>query len=181
MSLLLKKRLKINFVFFMKSIVCQLGNCQAKGMPVKNTDYEKMLEYADAYLYDDIKVYIALYKCANTHWQRNRIMKHIQNIIVNADSFQLSDDLIEKFREFVSLKDFLDERDEETFDIICMDVLNFFRNQFQDSIWGIGQYNSTPEFSIVESSEELREVAEIIISTDMRMTSYQIAVEVLGA
>lgn len=159
----------------------QFGNCQANGTSVKNTDYEKMLEYADAYLYDDIKVYIVLYKCANTQWQRNRIMKHIQNIIVNTDSIQFSDDLIEKFREFVSLKDFLDERDEETFDIICMNVLNFFRNQFQDSIWGIGHYDSIPEFSIVESSEELREVAELIISTDMRMTSYQMAVEALGA
>lgn len=159
----------------------QLGNCQANGMPVKNTDYEKMLEYADAYLYDDIKVYIVLYKCANTHWQRNRIMKHIQNIIVNTDSFDFCDDLVEKFREFVSLKDFLDERDEKTFDIICMKVLNFFRNQFQDSMWGIGRDEFIPDASVMESSNELREVARIIISTDMRMESYQMAVEALGA
>lgn len=157
------------------------GFYQANGQSVKNTDYDEMMEYADSYACDDIEMYVALYRCANTHWQRNRVLKHIHNIIIDTDSVECGEDLIQKFKEFVSLKDYLDERDEEKFDSICMKVIDFFINRFQNSVWRLGRSNSAPETSILESSEELKEVAEIIISTDMRMESYQVALQVMGA
>ena len=165
----------------MKRFSTTLENfCQARNL--ENMAYDDMVEYADSYLYHDIDAYVALYKSANTPWQRKHALEHIYSII-DDDTFMYHDELIQNLKKIVFLgEEFLDEKDETKFDAICGKILNFYRNQFQSSVWCIGQVGSIPDVPIETSSKELQEVAEIIISTDMRnLESYQMALAILGA
>lgn len=154
--------------------------CQAGKM--ENMVYDEMVEYADSYNSDCVSMYVDLYKCAKISKRNNHILEHIYSIIIDEDTFKYPYEIIRDFKEVISLTDFLDEKDEDKFDDICRKILNFFRKQYRDSIWGNGQNGTAPYASIVASSMELTEVAEIIISTDMRnLRSYQMALSVLGS
>ena len=159
---------------------------QANNDSVKNTIYDAMVEYADSY-HDgytcyDMDMFVALYKCAKTNKQRSHALEHIQDIIVD-DSYQYHDELIQNFKEFTLMKEFLNENDEEVFDAMCKEFLDFFIKQKKESEFEAfaGQADFIPNVPVDTARKELKEVAEIIVSTDMRnLQSYQKAREVLG-
>ena len=158
---------------------------QADNGSVKNTIYDAMVEYADSYhpgyTCYDMDMFVALYKCAKTNEQRKHALEHIQDIIV--DSYQYHDELIQNFKEFTLIKEFLNENDEEVFDAICKEFLDFFIKQKEESEFeaGAGQGDFIPDVPVWKAHQELKEVAEIIIGTDMRnLQSYQNARLVLG-
>ena len=163
-----------------------VGFEQAKNDAVKSTIYDAMVEYADSY-HDgytcyDMDMYVALYKCAKTSRQRKHALKHIQDIIAD-DSFQYHDELIQNLKEFTQMKDFLNEKDVEEFDAICMEALDFFEKQKKESVFETfaGQADFIPDVPLWQADKELKEVAEIIVSTDMHnLESYQNAQLVLG-
>lgn len=159
---------------------------QANSSSVKNTIYDAMVEYADSYhpgyTCYDMDMYVALYKCARTNKQRKHVLNHIQDIIAD-DSFQFHDELIKNLKEFTLMKEFLNENDAEKFDAICRQVLDFFKKQKKESEFEAfaGQSDFIPDVPVWKANEELKEVAEIIVSTDMRgMESYREALVVLG-
>jgi len=159
---------------------------QAKSDAVKSTIYDAMVEYADSYhpgysCYD-MDMYVALYKCAKTSKERKHALEHIYSIIAD-DSFQYHDELIDNFKEFVSMKEYLNEKDVEEFDAICMEALDFFEKQKKESEFETfaGQADFIPDVPLWKAYEELKEVAEIIVSTGMHnLESYQNAQLVLG-
>ena len=159
---------------------------QADNHSVKNTIYDAMVEYADSYhpgyTCYDMDMFVALYKCARTNKQRKHALKHIQGIIVD-DSYQYHDELIKNFKEFTLIKEFLNENDVEEFDAICMKALDFFEQKKKESEFETfaGQSDFIPDVPLWKAYGELKEVAEIIVSTDMHnLESYQNARIVLG-
>ena len=158
---------------------------QANNGSVKNTIYDAMVEYAGSYhpgyTCYDMDMYIALYRYAKTFEQRKRVMEHIYDIV--ADDFQYRDELIKNFKEFTLIKEFLNENDEEVFDATCEEFLDFFIKQKEESEFeaGAGQGDFIPDVPVWKAHEELKDVAEIIVGTDMRgMKSYRNALKVLG-
>ena len=159
---------------------------QASNDVVRNIIFEEMEEYAYSYRPDytcyDMDMYVALYKCAKTSQQRKHVLEHIQSI-VDEDAFQSHEELIENLRQFVSITGSLKEEDEKEFDTICMQAFDFFDKQLQ---WSYdqamcGQADFIPDVPLGVAERERREVAEIIVSTDMRnLESYQAAASVLG-
>ena len=163
-----------------------VGFEQADNSAVKNTIYDAMVEYADSYhpgyTCYDMDMYVALYKCAKTSKERRHALEHIQNIIVD-DSYQYHDELIQNLKEFTQIKEFLNEKDVEEFDAICMKALDFFEKQKKESEFETfaGQADFIPDVPLLKAYEELKEAAEIIVSTDMHnLESYQNAQLVLG-
>ena len=163
-----------------------VGFEQAKNDAVKSTIYDAMVEYADSYhpgyTCYDMDMYVALYKCAKTSRQRKHALKYIQDIIAD-DSFQYHDELIQNLKEFTQMKDYLNEKDVEEFDAICMEALDFFKKKKEESEFETfaGQADFIPDVPLWKANEELKEVAEIIVSTDMHnLESYQNAQLVLG-
>jgi len=159
---------------------------QAKSEAMKSTIYDAMVEYADSYhpgyTCYDMDMYVALYKCAKTSKNRKHALEHIYSIIAD-DSFQYHDELIQNFKEFTQMKEFLNEDDVEEFDAICMETLDFFEKQKKESEFETfaGQADFIPEVPLWKAYEELKEVAKIIVSTDMHnLESYQNAQLVLG-
>ena len=163
-----------------------VGFQQAKNDAVKSTIYDAMVEYADSYhpgyACYDMDMYVALYKCARTNKHRKHALEHIYSIIAD-DSYQDHDELIQNLKEFTQMKDFLNEKDVEDFDAICMEALDFFEKQKKKSEFETfaGQAGFIPEVPLWKAYEELKEVAKIIVSTDMHnLESYQNARIVLG-
>ena len=153
---------------------------------MKNTIYDAMVEYADSYhpgyTCYDMDMYVALYRCANTNRERRHALEHIKGIIVD-DSYQYHDELIQNLKEFTQIKEFLNEKDVEEFDAICMKALDFFEKQKKESEFETfaGQADFIPDVPLLKAYEELKEAAEIIVSTDMHnLESYQNAQLVLG-
>ena len=130
----------------------------------------------------DMFMYVALYKCAVSPQQRKNALERAYSIIID-DTYQDHDDLISNFSEFVSLAESLDEEDKTEFDIICMTELDFFQKELK---WAndqvkCGQADFGADVSIPNAVNELKEVAELIISTGMSdLESYQEAVKLLG-
>ena len=163
-----------------------VGFEQAKNDAVKSTIYDAMVEYADSYhpgyTCYDMDMYVALYKCAKTSKQRKQALEHIYSI-VSDDAFQYHDELIQNFKEFTQMKEFLNEDDVEEFDAICMEALDFFEKQKKESEFETfaGQADFIPDVSLWKACQELKEVAEIIVGTDMRgLESYHKAIQILG-
>ena len=159
---------------------------QANNDAVRSIIFEEMEEYAYSYRPDytcyDMDMYIALYKCAKTSQQRKHVLEHIRSII-DEDAFQYHDELIQNFKEFIQMKEFLNENDVEEFDAICMKALDFFEKQKKESEYETfaGQADFIPDVPLWKAREELKEVAEIIVSTDMHnLESYQACASVLG-
>lgn len=162
-----------------------VGFEQAESNVVKSTIYDAMVEYADSYhpgyTCYDMDMYVALYKCAKTSKERKHALEHIYSII--ADGFQYHDELIQNFKEFTQIKEFLNENDVEEFDAICMEALDFFEKQKKESEFEAfaGQADFIPDVPLWKAYEELKEAAEIIVSTGMHnLESYQNAQLVLG-
>lgn len=159
---------------------------QADNNALKLIIYDAMVEYANSYhpgyTCYDMDMYVALYKCANTNLERRRALEHIQSIIVD-DSYQLHEELIQNLKEFTQIKEFLNDNDVEKFDAICMEALDFFEKQKKESEFEAfaGQADFIPDVPLWQADKELKEVAEIIVSTGMNnLESYQNAQEVLG-
>lgn len=153
----------------------------------KSEIYDAMEKYAYSSRRDyscyDADMYVSLYKCAKTSEQRNRALNHIQDTI-DEDAFQYHDELIENLRQFVSIKDSLKEEDEKKFDTICMKAFDFFDKQLQSSydqaMCDRAYHISDDQLAVAE--RELREVAEIIVSTGMQnLESYRMALSVFGS
>jgi len=162
------------------------GFFQANNEVVKSTIYDAMVEYADSYhpgyTCYDMDMYVALYKCAKTSKERKHALEHIYSIIAD-DSYQYHDELIQNFKEFTQIREFLNEKDVEEFDAICMEALDFFEKQKKESEFETfaGQSDFIPDVPLWKAYEELKEVAEIIVSTGMNnLESYQNAQLVLG-
>ena len=162
------------------------GFFQANNEVVKSTIYDAMVEYADSYhpgyTCYDMDMYVALYKCAKTSKERKHALEHIYSIIAD-DSYQYHDELIQNFKEFTQIREFLNEKDVEEFDAICMEALDFFEKQKKESEFETfaGQSDFIPDVPLWKAYEELKEVAEIIVSTGMHnLESYQNAQLVLG-
>lgn len=161
------------------------GYNQVKNETSKTVIYDAMVKYAysyhPGYVCYDMDMYVALYKCAKTSEQRKRVMEHIYDIV--ADDFQYRDELIQNFKEFTQMKEFLNENDVEEFDVICIKALDFFEKQKKESEFETfaGQADFIPNVPLSKAREELKEVAEIIVSTGMNnLESYQNAQLVLG-
>ena len=158
---------------------------QASSDAVKNKIYDEMVEYADSYhpgyTCYDMDMYVALYKCAGTSPQREHALEHIQDIIID-DSYQFSDELIQNFKEFTKMEEFLNEKDAEVFDALCMKVLNFFESRKKKSEFDAfaEHHDTASEAPVWGSNVELKEVAEIIIGANMHNSSYYAAQTVLG-
>ena len=158
---------------------------QASSSTKKNEIYDEMVEYADSYhdgyVCYDMAMYVALYKYAKTSKQRKHALEHIQDIIID-DSYQFSDELIENFKEFTHISEFLNEKDEEVFDALCMKVLNFFGNRKKESEFEAfaEHYDIASEIPVWGSNAQLKEVAEIVVGANMHNESYVIAQTILG-
>ena len=159
---------------------------QASNDAEKSEIYDAMEEYAYSYRPDytcyDMDMYAALYKCAKTSKERKRVLEHIQSIVVD-DAFQYHDELIQNFKEFVQMREFLNENDVGEFDAICMKALDFFEKQKKESEFEAlaGQADFIPDVLPGKADEEFKEVAKIIVSTDMHnLESYHDAQLVLG-
>jgi len=162
------------------------GYNQAENDVVKSTIYDAMVEYANSYHLGytcyDMDMYVVLYKYAKTSNERKRVLEHIYSII--ADNFLYHDELIQNFKEFTQIKEFLNENDVEEFDAICMKALDFFEQKKKESEFETfaGQSDFIPDVPLCKACEELKEIAEIIVSTDMRnLESYQEAINILAS
>ena len=160
---------------YFKKLVAEYNS--AKSEFLKSIIYDAMLgyveEYHEGYVYYDMDMYVALYKCSTTPGQRTFALKQMDEIIV--DDYIYTDGLIENFKAFVSLKDFLNVDDVVEFDILCMKELNFFKARFDATVSGEKNY-----VSVGEAKEELKDVAQLIVSTGMfDMGSYQLASRIL--
>lgn len=162
------------------------GYNQAKSDAVKGAIYGAMVEYANSYHLGytcyDMDMYAALYKYAKTSDERKPVLEHIYGII--ADDFLYHDELIQNFKEFTQIKEFLNENDVEEFDAICMKALDFFEQKKKESEFETfaGQSDFIPDVPLCKACEELKEIAEIIVSTDMRnLESYQEAINIFAS
>ena len=154
---------------------------QANNKVVKGVLYNLMKEYAYSYLPGyvcyDMDMYVALYKCANTSQERKIALERMLGIMGD-DAFQTYKELLQDFKEFISLKKILKDEDKQDFDIICLEALEVFKKNLK---WLQESAKcGHPDVSIDETKGELKEVAKIIISTGMSdLESYQEALEVL--
>ena len=159
-------------------------NNPANNETVKSIIYDAMEEYAysyqPGYVCYDMSMYVALYKCAKTEQQRKHALYHMNSIIID-DAFQSHEELIQNFKEFILLKDFLHEEDIIEFDILCMMELDFFKKELE---WSrvqakCGQADFIPDVPVGTAYEYLKEVAELVISTGLPLESFEVAQKIL--
>lgn len=152
----------------------------------KNTIYGEMEGYAYSFRRDyscyDVDMYVALYKCAMVPYQRKNALNHISSII--ADDYIGHEELIDNFKEFVSMDEFLKDEDKDEFDILCMTELDFFKKELKwaEAQVNCGQADFGVDVCIPKAVNELKGVAGLIVSTGMLdLESYQEAVKVLNS
>lgn len=130
---------------------------------LKRKIYDAMMDYIDnglaRYECYDMDMYVELYKCSTTPGQRAYALKHIDEIIT--DDYIYTDEIIDNFKDFVSLKRFVHMDDMVEFDILCMKVLSFFKTRFARANSGDEKY-----YSVKTAKEELHQVLKIIIEGD---------------
>ena len=158
---------------------------QANNKVVKGVLYNLMKEYAYSYQHGyvcyDMDMYVALYKCANTSQERKIALEHMLGIMGD-DAFQTNKELLQDFKEFISLKKILKDEDKQDFDIICLEALDVFKKnlKWSQELAKCGQADFYPDVPISETKGELKEIAELIISIGMSdMVSHQEALKVL--
>ncbi len=131
---------------------------------LKRKIYDAMMNHIDnglvRYECYDMDMYVELYKCSTTPGQRAYALNHIDEIIVD-DSYQYTDEIIDNFEEFVSLRRFLHVDDVIEFDILCLKVLSFFKTRFTRANSGDETY-----YSAKTAKEELSQVVKIITEGD---------------
>lgn len=125
----------------------------------------------------DMELYVALYKYAITRSRREYAKKLIDDTIV--DDFIGDEGIVDNFKHFVVIKDFLHEDDVKWFDTLCMSVLDYFSNRVKKS--------KKPKRSQVVplnpkvQNEYFRKAAEAVKSTEMtEMRSYNFALKILA-
>ena len=130
---------------------------------LKRKIYDAMMDYIDnglaRYECYDMSLYVELYKCSTTPGQRAYALKHIDEIIV--DDYIYTDEIIDNFKEVVSLKRFLHMDDMVEFDILCMKVVSFFKTRFNRANSGDEKY-----YSLETAKEDLHQVVKIIMEGD---------------
>lgn len=158
---------------------------QANNEIVKVVLYNLMKEHAysyqPGYVCYDMDMYVALYKCAKTSQDRERALEHMFSIMGD-NAFQSYEELLQNFREFISLKKSLKGENKEDFDIVCLEALDVFKKNLKWSrdLANCGQADFYPDVPICETENKLNQVADLIVSTDMSdLESYQEALEIL--
>lgn len=181
------KRHKNIFLYLMTDYFKILvnGYDQVDNNAVKLIIYEAMVRYASeyhpGYVCYDMDMYVALYKCAMTPYQRKNALNHISSII--NDDYIGHEELIDNFKEFISMDEFLKDEDKDEFDILCMTELDFFKKELKwaEAQVNCGQADFGADVSITKAVNELKRVAGLIVSTRMSdLESYQEAVKVLN-
>ena len=182
------KRHKNIFLYLMTDYFKILvnGYDQVDNNAVKLIIYEAMEKYASeyhpGYVCYDMDMYVALYKCAMVPYQRKNALNHISSII--ADDYIGHEELIDNFKEFVSMDEFLKDEDKDEFDILCMTELDFFKKELKwaEAQVNCGQADFGVDVCIPKAVNELKGVAGLIVSTGMLdLESYQEAVKVLNS
>ena len=160
------------------------GYDQAGDGVVKLIIYDAMLKYASeyhpGYVCYDMDMYVAIYKCATNSGQREYALNHISSII--DDDYIGHEELMNNFREFISMKEFLKDEDKCNFDRLCMKELNYFNASLERTkgLAKCGQADSYLDALISKTESELKKIAELIVSTGMsEMVSYQEALKIL--
>ena len=155
---------------------------------VKSAIYNEMLMKVNSHCKNarygcyDMFMYVALYKCAVLPQQRKHALEQMYSIIID-DTYQNHSELIQNLEEFTQMKEFLNEDDVIEFDAICMEALDFFEKKMKESEFEAfaGQSDFIPEVPLWEAENELKKVAELVVSTGMSdLESYQEAVKVLN-
>ena len=148
---------------------------------VKDFIYDAMVKYASDYHVDysnyDMDMYVELYKCASTQGQRKYALKRMHDIAIDY-SFQSLDEIIQNFKEFTLMKDYLDDQDVQEFDEICKEVLDFFKDMFIESLneANAGQADFIPRIPVYEAKDNLVRVVGLILDTQMKnLDSYALA------
>ena len=148
---------------------------------VKSFLYDAMVKYASDYHVDysnyDMDMYVELYKCASTQGQRKYALKRMHDIAIDY-SFQSLDEIIQNFKEFTLMKDYLDDQDVQEFDEICKEVLDFFKSMFAESLFeaNAGQADFIPRIPVYEAKDNLMRVIGLILDTQMEnLESYALA------
>ena len=140
---------------------------------VKSFLYDGMVQYASDYHVDysnyDMDMYVELYKCASTQGQRKYALKRMRDIAIDY-SFQSLDEIIQNFKEFTLMKDYLDDQDVQEFDEICKEVLDFFKDMFIESLneANAGQADFIPRIPVYEAKDNLVRVVGLILDTQMK-------------
>lgn len=143
---------------------------QVNSEEAKRTIYGIMVKYAGEYhlpyVCYDMDMYVALYKYAGTCEERKYALNCIHSIIVD-NSFQCVDEIIQNFKEFTLIKDYLDEEDIQEFDAICMDVLLFFEKILAEVKFeaNFGQSDFVPCITVKEAENYFKQVVDIILDT----------------
>ena len=143
---------KASTVNSVKSVLLDAMICYAKS-------------YRDGYVCYDMDMYTTIYKCAYNDVQRSDVLYQIKSIIV--DSALKNDELIENFKEFVSLSSALKNDNVEKFDEICSILLSKFSKLYDEVIFDSfsGQGDFIPLISINQAKSYLRIVIDLIRST----------------
>lgn len=154
---------------------------QVEDADVKSFIYDAMVKYASDYHVDysnyDMDMYVELYKCASTQGQRKYALKRMHDIAIDY-SFQSLDEIIQNFKEFTLMKDYLDDQDVQEFDEICKEVLDFFKDMFIESLneANAGQADFIPRIPVYEAKDNLVRVIGLILDTKMEnLESYALA------
>jgi hypothetical protein len=154
---------------------------QVEDADVKSFLYGAMVQYASDYHVDysnyDMDMYVELYKCASTQGQRKYALKRMRDIAID-NSFQSLDEIIQNFKEFTLMKDYLDDQDVQEFDEICKEVLDFFKSMFAESLFeaNAGQADFIPRILVYEAKDNLMRVIGLILDTQMEnLESYALA------
>jgi len=149
---------------------------------VKSVLLDAMISYAksyhEGYVCYDMDMYTTIYKCAFNDVQRSDVLNQIKSIIV--DSALKNDELIENFKEFVSLTSVLKNDNVEEFDEICSLLLSKFSKLYDEVIFESfsGQGDFIPLISINEAKSYLRIVINLIRSTGRELKTLNLVNEV---
>lgn len=160
-----EKAHKYIFIFFMsehfRKLVAEYDS--AKDDLSKKIIYDAMLDYAEeyheGYVCYDMDMYVALYKRSSTVGQRVHVLEMIDGIIT--DDFIYTDEILENFKEFVSLKTFLHGDDVLKFDLLCKKALRFFEMRFSRAKSG-----DELHYSFETAKNEFEQVIKIITEGD---------------
>lgn len=149
---------------------------------VKSVLLDAMISYAksyhEGYVCYDMDMYTTIYKCAFNDLQRSDVLNQIKSIIV--DSALKNGELIENFKEFISLSPIIKDDNVNEFDEICSILLSKFSKLYDEVIFESfsGQGDFIPLISINEAKSYLRIVIDLIRSTGRELKTLNLVNEV---
>ena len=154
---------------------------------VKRAIYDAMLNQVNAYCKNvrygcyDMYMYTALYKCAITSQERIDVLERICSII-DDDSYQYHDALIENFKEFICMSPFLRKENKIEFDILCMMEIDFFKKslKWSEDQAKCGHADFIPDIPVNTARKELKDVAALVLASNMPdLESYKEAYKII--